>query len=262
MLKRDHRFGPLYYQVEHVIRQRIATGEYAPGAQIPSENDLSREMGVSRVTIREALRELVTENTLLTVQGKGTFVSKNRPISGPKMKFVGSLEELYDQIVKVSVKDVELSRVPMTDELRKQLKLGPGQNELVRIKRLRLESGAPYALTINFLPVEIGDSISEADLYKTPLVRILEQKLKIPITRAHETVEAIAADPTIAERLEVVALSPVVHVKRIMYTKKDKPIEVVESYYRSDRYRYSVDLIRITHEGKRSWIANLPREQP
>ena len=77
MLKRDHRVVPLYYQVEHVIRQRIITGEYPPGSQIPSENELSHEMGVSRVTVREALRELVRENMLVKVQGKGTFVAQH-----------------------------------------------------------------------------------------------------------------------------------------------------------------------------------------
>ncbi len=71
MLKRDHRVVPLYYQVGHVIRQRITSGEYAPGAQIPSENELSREMGVSRVTVREALRELVREDMRVKVQGRG-----------------------------------------------------------------------------------------------------------------------------------------------------------------------------------------------
>ena len=58
MLKRDQRLIPLYYQVQHTISQRISRGEYAPGTQIPSETELSRELGVSRVTVREALRVL------------------------------------------------------------------------------------------------------------------------------------------------------------------------------------------------------------
>lgn len=259
MLRRDHRFGPLYFQVEHVIRERIASQNYQPGSKIPSENDLSREMGVSRVTIRAALHQLVIEGILSTVQGKGTFVSQNKPNSAPKMKFIGSLEELYDQILKVSVKDVELIRVPVTEEIRHQLKLTPAETEVVRIKRLRMEGNVPYAFTINHLPLEIGSQISEKDLYHTPLVRILEQKLNKPITRAHEIVEAIAADPIIAERLGIPVVSPVIHIRRIVYTKKDKPIELVESFYRSEMYRYSVELARVVHRGKQYWIANLPR---
>ena len=253
MLKRDHRVVPLYYQVEHVIRQRIVTGEYPPGSQIPSENELSHEMGVSRVTVREALRELVRENMLVKVQGKGTFVAQHPTTRLPAMKFTGFLEELYDQVQKVSVKDVEISRVPVTDELRKLLKLDPAESELFRIKRLRHVNDAPDAFTINFLPVEIGQQIREKELLRVPLLWILQEELKIPITRAHETVEAAAADPEVAERLDIPLLSPVMHVKRVMYTEPDRPLELVESYYRADRYQYSVNLIRVKRDGKWAW---------
>lgn len=253
MLKRDHRVVPLYYQVEHVIRQRITSGEYAPGSQIPSENELSREMGVSRVTVREALRELVRDNMLVKVQGKGTFVAQHPSTGLPAMKFTGFLEELYDQVQKVSVKDVEVSRIPVTDDLRKLLDLGPGESELLRIKRLRYVNDAPYAYTVNFLPLEIGNQIQEKDLYRVPLLWILQEQLKIPITRAHETVEAAAADPEVSERLDIPLLYPVMHVKRVMFTERDRPLELVESYYRADRYQYSVNLIRVKRDGKWAW---------
>jgi len=253
MLNRDHRVVPLYYQVGSVIRQRIMSGDYAPGTQIPSENELSREMGVSRVTVREALRDLVRENLLVKVQGKGTFVAQSLSPALPQMKFTGFLEELYDQVQKVSVKDVDVSRIPVTDDLRTLLILDQAESELVRIKRLRYVNDAPYAFTINFLPVEIGNQIQEKDLYRVPLLWILQEQLKIPITRAHETVEATAADPEVAARLDIPLLSPVMHVKRIMYTERDRPLELVESYYRADRYQYSVNLIRVKRDGKWAW---------
>ncbi len=253
MLRREHRVVPLYYQAEHLIRQRITSGEYAPGSQIPSENELSREMAVSRVTVREALRELVREKMLVKVQGKGTFVARHLPSGLPRMKFTGFLEELYDQVQKVSVKDVEMSRIPIPNDLRKLLNLHDGDSELVRIKRLRHVNDAPYAFTINFLPAEIGSQIQERDLYRVPLLWILQEQLKIPITRAHETVEAAAADPEVAERLNIPLLSPVMHVKRVMFTDRDRPLELVESYYRADRYQYSVNLIRVKREGKWAW---------
>jgi len=210
-------------------------------------------MGVSRVTVREALRELVRENMLVKVQGKGTFVAQHPSTGLPAMKFTGFLEELYDQVQKVSVKDVEVSRIPVTDDLRRLLDLEPGESELLRIKRLRYVNEAPYAFTINFLPVEIGQQIREKELLRVPLLWILQEELKIPITRAHETVEAAAADPEVAERLDIPLLSPVMHVKRVMYTEPDRPLELVESYYRADRYQYSVNLIRVKRDGKWAW---------
>src|SRR4026207_2087907 len=98
MLKRDQRVIPLYYQVQHTISQRIGRGEYAPGTQLPSESEFSRELGVSRVTVREALRVLAQEGILVKIQGRGTFVADNPLIVPPSRSFTGFLEDLYDQL--------------------------------------------------------------------------------------------------------------------------------------------------------------------
>ncbi len=253
MLKRDNRVVPLYYQVQSVIRQRITNGDYPPGTQIPSENDLSGEMGVSRVTIREALRELVREDLLVKVQGKGTFVAQSLSPAMPQMKLTGFLEDLYDQVQKVVVRSAQIDQTPVTYDLRKVLRLGPDILEIVRIRRLRYVNDAPYSFTINYLPVEIGTQIQEQDLYRVPLLRFLQEELKIPITRAYETIEATAADPEVAARLDIPLLSPTMHVTRVVYTERDRPLELVESYYRADRYQYSVNLIRVKRDGKWSW---------
>src|SRR5215475_7370352 len=117
MLKRDQRVVPLYYQVQHTISQRISRGEYAPGTQLPSESELSRELGVSRVTVREALRVLAQENLLVKAQGRGTFVADDALAKQPSRTFTGYLEDLYDQLERVSVKQIEITQVPITDEL-------------------------------------------------------------------------------------------------------------------------------------------------
>src|SRR5579864_2871709 len=155
MLKRDQRVAPLYYQVQHTIAQRISRGEYPPGSQLPSESELSRELGVSRVTVREALRVLAQENLLVKAQGRGTFVAENATMAQPPRTFTGYLEDLYDQLERVTVKQIEITRIPATDELRSSLALNPEDKEVVRIKRTRYVDDEPYAFTINFLPVEV-----------------------------------------------------------------------------------------------------------
>src|SRR5688500_6480072 len=130
MLKRDQRVVPLYYQVQHTISQRISRGEYAPGTQLPSESELSRELGVSRVTVREALRVLAQENVLVKVQGRGTFVADNPLISQPSRHFTGYLEDLYDQLERVSVKQIDITRIPIIDEIRSKLALPEEEKEV------------------------------------------------------------------------------------------------------------------------------------
>src|SRR4051812_11140272 len=123
--RRENRIIPLYHQVEQVIRHRIATRQYGTGLQIPSEHELGRELKVSRVTIREALRELVRENLLVKVQGKGTFVAPNLPKVLQPIKYSGLLEDLYQRVAQLKVVSVEMARVPATDKVRSLLHLPP-----------------------------------------------------------------------------------------------------------------------------------------
>jgi GntR family transcriptional regulator len=252
-VRRENRVVPLYHQVEQVIRHRIVTGRYTPGTQIPSEHELGKELSVSRVTVREALRELVQDNMLVKVQGKGTFVALNPPTTLPPIKYTGFLEEVYERVLKLEVKHVAFARVPVPDKVRQILQLDPSETEIVEIKRRRHTSGEPFSFTINYLPVAIGERIDAAALYSVPLIPMIERDLQIPIVRAEETVEAAPADPTVAEQLAIPVLYPVMHITRVMYTENEKPFEVVETFYRADKYQYRVNLTRVSRNGKWGW---------
>jgi GntR family transcriptional regulator len=257
--RRENRVVPLYHQVEQVIRHRIVSGRYTPGTQIPSEHELGKELSVSRVTVREALRELVQDNMLVKVQGKGTFVALNPPTSLPPIKYTGFLEEVYERVLKLEVKHVAFARVPVPDKVRQILQLDPSETEIIEIKRRRHTSGEPFSFTINYLPVAIGERIDAAALYSVPLIPMIERDLQIPIVRAEETVEAAPADPTVAEQLAIPVLYPVMHITRVMYTENEKRFEVVETFYRADKYQYRVNLTRVSRNGKWGWSPDANR---
>lgn len=244
---------PLYHQVEQLIRFRISKEEYRPGQQIPSESELCQELGVSRITVREALRELVQEKILRRVQGKGTFVATTQAARISPIKYAGFIDEIYERVRRLSVKTVEMVDVAVTEEVRLILQLPPSVKEVTRIKRLRCTGDEPFSFTVNYLPVSIGTRVNPQDLYSVPLMAVLEDDLNIPVIRAEETVEAAPADPEISARLAIPALYPVMHIKRIMFTTGDKPFEIVESYYRADKYQYSVTLGRVKRGGKWRW---------
>jgi GntR family transcriptional regulator len=248
---------PFYRQIQHLIRHRIASGEYQPGTQIPSENELCRLLNVSRITLREALRELVGEGLLVKIQGKGTFVALKPPKRLTPVKYTGFLEEIEERVRRMTVTDVEIARIPLTAELRSTLDLGSNETEVVLIKRLRQIDGEPFSFTLNYLPTHIGNRIRSKDLYALPLLRILQDDLKIPIVRARETVDAAPADPDIAQRLEIPLLYPVMHMKRLMFTSNDRPLELVETYYRADKYHYTLQLIRVRRHGKWTWTTEV-----
>lgn len=251
-ISRSNRVVPLYHQIQHLIRYRIQKGEYLPGGRIPSEHELCRELDVSRVTVREALQELVREGLLVKAQGKGTFVAPPSTTL-PTIKYTGFIEEIYERVKRLSVKHVAIDRVAMTDSFRKTLQLPATEVELTRIRRLRCVADGPFSFTVNYLPMAIGSRIKEASLYKTPLLEILQDDLKVPIVRAQEIVEAAPADPEVAAELEVPVVFPVMHIRRVMFTTRDRPFEVVDTYYRADKYQYSVNLTRVRQGGKWRW---------
>ena len=242
---------PLYQQIQHLLRLRITTGEYRPGMKIPSESELCRELSVSRVTVREALRDLVRGEMLVKVHGKGTFVAETQP-RVPTVKYTGFLEDLQERVLKLKVMDVDVRTVVAIPGIAAALGLAQG-SEVVRIRRLRHIDDEPFSLTLNYLPVEIGSRIRADDLYSVPLLKMLQRDLRIPIVRAHETIDALPAEPEVAQRLDVPVLYPVLHMKRLMYTAAEHPFEVVETFYRADKYHYCVNLVRHKRKGKWTW---------
>ena len=136
-LQIENRVVPLYHQIQQLIRHRVAKNHYSPGSQIPSEHELGRELKVSRVTIREALRELVRENLLVKVQGKGTFVAPDLPKALQPIKYNGFLEDLYQRVQQLDVVNVEMGRVAVPDKVRAVLHLPASVTEIVQIKRCR-----------------------------------------------------------------------------------------------------------------------------
>jgi len=246
-------FGlPLYQQIHHLLRHRIVIGEYPPGSKIPSENELCRELAVSRVTVREALRELVRAGMLVKVHGKGAFVAADTPRRLQTVKYAGFLEDLQERVLKLTVTDVEMKTVVAAPDISEALGLEHG-SEIVRIRRLRHIEEEPFSFTVNYLPVEIGTRIRAKELYSVPLLKILQTELRIPIVRAQETIEAVPADPEVAQKLGITVLYPVMHMRRVMFTSANRPFEVVETFYRADKYHYSVNLVRVKRKGKWMW---------
>jgi len=243
---------PLYQQINQLLRHRILTHEFPPGSQIPSEHELCRELAVSRVTVREALRGLVRAKLLVKVHGKGTFVSTETPRTLQTVKYAGFLEDLQERVLKLTVTDVESKVVQAASDIAAALRLDSGA-DILRLRRVRHIENEPFSFTVNYLPLAIGQRIRPKELYSVPLLKILQTKLGIQIVRAQETIDAIPADPDVAHRLGITVLHPVIHMRRIMFTTGDRPFEVVETFYRADKYHYSVNLVRVKRKGKWRW---------
>ena len=243
---------PLYYRVKSVLEERIQLGELAPRSQLPSEPELCKEFGVSRGTVREALRELVTAGLVERHHGKGSFVSAKLPIVPPPLRYTGLLEDLYDQVSKVEVRSVKIDVAAGPPAILGALGLKPG-TPLTIVRRDRHLDDQPFAYTINFLPTAIGERIDPAALRKYPLLRLLEERLRIKIALAEQCMRATLADADTAARLAVPIASPIMVAERLYFAPGGKPLYVAHSFYRADRYQFTIHLKRYRKAGKWRW---------
>ncbi len=232
---------PLYSQLENILREKIETGEILTGQRLLTEQELSRQYQISRATVRQALAALVSEGLLYRKQGRGTFVTDIRPFTGT-LKVEGSLDDIISLGLATRVKVLDLRTVKASAEETEALGLKPGAL-LTRCTRLRLYHGEPYSYIVNDVPHEIGKRIGRSD-WKGIILKVLEDKLKIPIRDARQTVRASLADATLARRLETRIGAPLLAVDRLILTDGGRPVERVHTYYRSDIYSLAVHLTR------------------
>jgi GntR family transcriptional regulator len=245
---------PVYYQIKQTIKGWILSREFNPGGKIPSENELAEKFKVSRLTVRQAIAQLVQEGFLISKRGEGTFVTRNQSlIDGFSLEFTGFMDDLFYQISRSKTKSVQIQQILAPKLIKKKLELPDPQKEVIQIKRVRFLEGKSFAFTVNYLPLRIGKRLHAKDLYRKSLMYILEQDLGIKFTEAFQTIQASFADREVSEQLEITSGSPVLFVERIMYTDHAKPVELVQSSYRGDLYKYIVRLKNLKRKGRSIW---------
>ncbi len=246
---------PMYYQIKQSVKNSIISGEYRPGDKILSENELADQFNVSRLTARQAIQQLMQEGFLVCKRGVGTFVTQNKDlINSFNLEFSGFMDDLFYQVSKSSTKSVEINRMVAPGPIREKLRLTGTDPEIVQVKRIRFKEEKSFAYTVNYMTLETGLKLTEEALLKRPLLQIMEQDLGVHFSEAFQTIEATFADHELAEKLEIPSGSPILYVERIMYGQKQKPIEVVQSSYRGDVYKYIVRLKNVRSRDNSVWV--------
>lgn len=237
---------PLYYQLENVLREKIESGAFAAGEQLPTEIDLIAAYGVSRITVRQALRSLTEDGLIERQQGRGTFVANRKSRKGRfsgTIHLTGSLDELIAMGMDTPVKVLEMNLVKADPHEAELLQIKVGTN-IYRLKRLRLNEGKPFGLIFNYLPEEIGAKLTIEELSSGALLHTMETKLGLNLATAVQEIRAELADPYIAKLLGVRVGTALLSIERTVYTNEQRPVEYVHTLYRSDLYGYSVKLVR------------------
>jgi GntR family transcriptional regulator len=235
-LELDREGPPAYAQIIERIEAAVVQGELAAGDRLPPERRLAAQLGVSRMTLRQALGALESRGvvTRATGRGGGTFVAP------PKLErdvavFAGLSEQLRRQNVTAGARVVSAAEAPATGGVAEALRLDPGE-PVAEIVRIRLADQEPLALERSTFPLARFPGLLEHDLTAS-LYDVLADRYGEPPTHAVERLEPVLAEAFEADALEVEPGAPLMLVERTAYGADGEAVEFARDLFRGDRTR-------------------------
>ncbi|MGH7817258.1 MAG: GntR family transcriptional regulator [Candidatus Binatia bacterium] len=236
---------PLYFKVMTEIRDSILSGAWRQGSQLPGELDLAQRLGVSVITVRQALGHLTQEGLVRRERARGTFVSW----SGPVNQAI-NLEFEAENLVTLnpegtSFKLLRTETIEPPADLSRDFGLTSGE-KLTRMTRVRMAHGQPLAYVYSYVPLRVTAKLPQKSLLKLPLSSVIESAWSVKITDVKHLVSAKLADDEVSRHLEIPTGSPVLFVERNYLCKKELVLRTV-GFYRSDLFRYEIKLKRGSH---------------
>jgi GntR family transcriptional regulator len=226
---------PIYHQLEEYIKQQIESGILQEEEAIPSEREFSERFEISRMTVRQAINNLVTDGCLYRQKGRGTFVSKKK-VEQELQGLTSFTEDMLSRGMKPSSKLISFQVMPADSKTARDLSISEG-DPVYEIKRSRLADGAPMALETAYIPERIVPGLSVENSNQS-LYRYIEENLSLSISVAKQEIEASIADEKTAKELSIEKGAPVLLMVRISYLEDGTPFELVKSTFRADRYRF------------------------
>ncbi|HEX3969348.1 MAG TPA: GntR family transcriptional regulator [Edaphobacter sp.] len=228
-------FTPLYFQIQSHLLKMIQSGQLRAGDPVPSEEELARVYGVSRMTTRQALQSLKSQGYADGQKGRGTFVTQPK-VEKDIAHLAGFTAEMRSLGMKASSRVLESSSLTADDETASRLQIEPGAR-IFRLVRLRYADHVPVAIEEGSLSLERFPGIDKVNFITASLYQTLRDRYRVAIDNADEILEARAANRNEAELLDIRVRSSLLVISRILRSADGKPIEAARSLYRGDRYR-------------------------
>jgi GntR family transcriptional regulator len=229
-----------YLQIEEELASRIENGVLPMGARLPAERDLAADLGVSRMTLRQALSRLEHRGLIARAHGRGTFVAEPK-LHQRATTLRGFFSETIGQGVVPSTRTVDKAALYATRALAESLELRIGE-EVYKVVRLRSGRGAPVVLETSFFPASVFPGLLELDLDHESIYRLMEARYGARPIRGEQAMEAVAAESPEAELLGVPVGSPLMLLERTAWDASERPVEYARDLYRGDRSRFTTEL--------------------
>ncbi|MEA4882990.1 MAG: GntR family transcriptional regulator [Clostridia bacterium] len=233
---------PLYVQIKEQLAGAIRSGKWQPGDRVPSGPELSDEYGVSVMTVRQAIGELVNEGVLVSERGRGTYVARQK-LSTRLPYFIGFTTEMklrgYEPKTLIIGKGVTDANADIAARL-----AIPDGSRVVWYDRLRLADGEPICYETSYFsygrfpdfPFPEGEYVSS--------YYIFEKEYGVQVVRAEQAFHAVKATAKQSKILQIPPESPVLLLVSTEFDGEDSPVQFTLGAYRGDRYNIMVERMR------------------
>lgn len=226
---------PVYYQLKTDLISKISQGIWKPGECIASERELCEIYGVSRMTIRQALGELVQEDVLMKIKGKGTFVCEPTVKQEDMMSFTEMMKQTGRNL---RTEVIDFNKISTPEHLTEIISL----DEVYIINRKRIVDDECIAIEKVYIPVDYCGYIDEKML-EGSLFKILEEFGYI-VDNSQSSIAAVIMNDELKKLFKVSEEVPLLKMTSKTYTQKNKMLFLEESIYRSDKFVLQVNISR------------------
>jgi len=234
------RNGTRYIQIAEYYQNLIESKQLRSGEKMPTEEQICALFQVSRITVRQAMSELVQAGYIERVQGKGSYVKT--PKTNMQLNHLQGFSEEMRAIGKVAASRLIDSGIEYSDlVVAEHLGIETGTQVIV-IKRLRLADNEPVAVEYVYIPFYLCPELLQKDLSGSLYSLLGEYGLKVH--RASQNISAGYSSRSICELLNIKQTSPTLNIERVTYLENGIALEYVQSSYRGDRYTFHVEMSR------------------
>ena len=233
---------PLYHQLKTALLRDIESGRWRPGDRIPTEDALIERYQVSKITVRQALRDLAQMGYIRREQGRGTFVQGPPLEEGPR-ELKSFTAEMRNHGFSATSRVLEQGVIAAPAEIAERLGVAPG-SPVFRLHRLRMADGEPMGLQTAYIAMALVPRIDQLSFADASLYEILGTHYALYPAAARETHRAVPLPEDVAPLLRSAASSPALAAERLTTLGDGRPLEFVQSIMRGDRYKIVLDLTR------------------
>jgi GntR family transcriptional regulator len=233
--------APLHIRIRETIRRQVRDGKLVDeSGRLLTEAELVKHFGVSRVTIRNAIRPLVDEGMFARSRGRGTFLRSNKPENWVG-RLMGFSETIRDAGYEPGARVLHQGMTNRHDAAVRELLQ---ERAVWELKRVRLADDTPIAIEHAYYPPDIGLELEKRDLTSIVMYRVFENELGLDIKEANQTISATRADRASAELLGVRAASPLLSMQRLTIAADGRPLELLRSVYLPAYFQFAIRLTR------------------